>query len=194
MARDNKTRYVILGVLAGGPKSGYEINKWVQGTVVHFWKESFGQIYPMLAMLCRDRLIRRTSKPTGGRERFVYHITAAGERELDQWVARPPEPLPVRNELLLKLFFGRKVGPEALIPLVEASRESAMRLTEFFAEAERALPAEHGKDPDVQYWMLTLRSGILVTQARLAWAEETLQTLRKLADSKPRAPRKRPRS
>jgi PadR family transcriptional regulator, regulatory protein AphA len=181
MPRDNKTQYVILGVLASGPRSGYEINKWVEQSVTHFWKESFGQIYPMLSRLKREGLIRRSSQPTGKRERFVYHITPAGERELRDWVARAPEPAPVRNELLLKIFFARKVGPEAILPLVEAARQELAQRAAFFAEAERLLPLDFPDDPDVPYWLITLRAGILLTEARLAWANETSKTLKALA-------------
>jgi hypothetical protein len=77
-------------------------------------------------------------------------------------------------------FFGRKVGPDALIPLVEAARDTASQMLSFFAMNEQALLTEFESDPNSAYWLMTLRSGILVTQARVEWADETLATLRKL--------------
>ncbi|MFW6201785.1 MAG: hypothetical protein ACOC8B_04355 [Gemmatimonadota bacterium] len=48
MGRGSRTRYVLLGVLAGGPKTGYEIKRMIDESIGHFWSESYGRIYPGL--------------------------------------------------------------------------------------------------------------------------------------------------
>jgi PadR family transcriptional regulator AphA len=193
MPRDSKTRYVVLGLLASGPMSGYDIKKQVEERVGHFWQESFGQIYPTLRRLCAERLARRTAKPNGGRERHVYRITPAGVADLRRWLVIPPDPMPRRNELLLKLFFGRKVDPAALMPLVEATRAAATRQADEYAALETVLPSAFRGDPNLPYWLLTLRSGVHVTRARIAWAEETLGALQEMARPARHRPRKRTR-
>ncbi len=42
------TAYVILGMVSGEPRSGYEIKALVDNTTRFFWAASYGQIYPEL--------------------------------------------------------------------------------------------------------------------------------------------------
>src|SRR5437867_4405478 len=107
MPRSNKTTHVVLGLLGVSPMTGYDIKKQVEEVTGHFWRESFGQIYPVLGRLCAEGLVTRSAERNGGRRRFVYRITPRGRQALRRWLRTPPEPDPVRRELLLKLFFGR---------------------------------------------------------------------------------------
>ena len=51
MARMNKSRFALLGLLSLGAMSGYDLRKLFEQSLIHFWSESFGQIYPMLRSL-----------------------------------------------------------------------------------------------------------------------------------------------
>lgn len=42
----NRTKYIVLGILALEPSTGYAINKMIKSSTNHFWNESPGQIYP----------------------------------------------------------------------------------------------------------------------------------------------------
>ncbi len=48
MARENKTKYALLGLLNVCPGSGYDIKKLMEQSTSNFWNESYGQIYPIL--------------------------------------------------------------------------------------------------------------------------------------------------
>ena len=48
MAKENRSKYAVLGMLATGPKSGYDIKQTIETSIGHFWNESYGQIYPIL--------------------------------------------------------------------------------------------------------------------------------------------------
>src|SRR5262249_14688905 len=136
MSRANRTEYVILGLLSSAPKSGYAIKNEVEEVIGHFWRESFGQIYPALERLQARGFVQRDSEPAGQRRRFVYTITASGREELRAWLAAPPEPDPVRYELLLKLFFGRNAAPDVLARHVSAYRERAVQVDGFLSGVE----------------------------------------------------------
>lgn len=177
MPRANKSTFLVLGLLNEHPKSGYDIKTEVEEVIGHFWKESFGQIYPVLGRLVRQGLVKKATMPTGGRRRHVYSITAKGRTELERWLRVPPEPESVRNELLLKIFFGYELPPEILVGHVEVFRDRLTRLDRFFQQAEREIAAGDFPARARRSWNLTLRLGILVTKARLAWAEEALETL-----------------
>lgn len=175
--RKNRTRYVLLGLLAEGAKSGYELKQEIETAIGHFWNESYGQIYPQLQQLADDGLAERFSESSGRRERFLYRITPAGRETLRLWLEEPPEPETLRHELLLKIFFGSNTTPEVL----------QRHLAEFQARAERLvltlrsiqaqladIPPEVAEKP---YWLLTIRAGEAAAAARLAWSRDAIETL-----------------
>src|SRR3954447_5611265 len=82
---------VILGLLHFGPRSGYEIKQVVDRSTRFFWAASYGQIYPELKRLDRERLIEGDDAPTGGRARRVYRLTPAGRKELTRWLTSAGE-------------------------------------------------------------------------------------------------------
>src|SRR5947207_2219415 len=95
------TEYAVLGMLALGPGSGYDLKKRIEGSVAHFWSESYGQIYPILARLASRRLVeRRLERQKGKPDRYVYSITAEGLERLGAWLAEPAREQPFRSELL----------------------------------------------------------------------------------------------
>ena len=99
------TAYVILGMLAWRPMSGYEIKALVDKSTRFFWAASYGQIYPELRRLAEAGLIEGKASPQGGRQRNVYRLTRAGQRELEAWLGVDAGGFETRDEGLLKLFF-----------------------------------------------------------------------------------------
>ncbi|HSA57459.1 MAG TPA: PadR family transcriptional regulator [Gemmatimonadaceae bacterium] len=177
----NRTEFAILGLLADGPRSGYDIRKEVQETLPHFWNESVGHIYPMLHRLHGRGLVSRMTEPGEGKPaRHVYHITEDGLAELREWLAAPVEPTPPRLEILLKLFFGAHTEPPVLIEHIaryRVARERALAALERIA----AGPELRGTDARRTYLRLTLSSGIHAARAAIAWCDEALQVLHGLA-------------
>lgn len=176
--RASSTPYAVLGLLSLEPMSGYDIRNAAATSIGHFWSESFGQIYPALADLRARGLIRRLpGGRAGGRERQVYEITERGRRALREWRAVPPRAEPVRNELLLKLFFGdrdsRAHDADSVSQLL--ARERA-RLAEFRRIRER-VTHEHRGHPGLPHWMITLSYGEHRSRANVRWCRETLRVL-----------------
>lgn len=101
----NKTRYAILGVLLGGPTSGYEIKSLMGRSTVYFWRESDSTIYPMLKVLTREGKVLPETVYVGKKKKEVFSITEAGRREFKAWLDSPTGSETPRNEFLLKLFF-----------------------------------------------------------------------------------------
>jgi PadR family transcriptional regulator AphA len=115
------TAYVILGMLAWGPRSGYDVKAAVDYSVRFFWAASYGQIYPELRYLSEAGLVRGKAEPQSGRRRTVYRLTAAGERALEEWLAEEPQTFETRDEALLKLFFADS-SPETAVASLDAKR------------------------------------------------------------------------
>ena len=178
MLKPNRTKQAILGFLTWKPMSGYDIKKFVDQSISNFWSESYGQIYPILKRLAAEGLARQSVAETaGGRSQHLYSITEVGRAELRRWLAEPAEPDRVRNELLLKLFFGRQVDLETNIRHIENFREQQLRLTARYAGIGADLRTNRSDHPDLPYWLLTLRCGEQVRRAMIDWCDEALREL-----------------
>src|SRR5207247_8638373 len=116
------TASVILGMLGWRPMSGYDIKSIVDKSTRLFWAASYGQIYPELRRLAAAGLIEGKASPHGGRKRNVYRLTAAGRKELRAWLDAEPEVYELRDEALLKLFFGDATGGDSAAATLDAKR------------------------------------------------------------------------
>lgn len=74
-------RVVVLALLEEQPRHGYELIKELEERTGGAYRPSPGVVYPTLAMLEDEGLIRQT-EAEGGRKRF--EITADGKAELDR--------------------------------------------------------------------------------------------------------------
>ncbi len=178
MARRSKTKFALLGVLSHGPASGYDIKKFIDGSIGYFWNESFGQIYPMLKELEEQGLVRAKDEDQAGRR--LYRMTAAGGRALDEYLREPPDEFQVRDEMLLKLFFGARIADEPLhAEFLEEKRLRMRRTLDTYEKIAADIRKNASGNPDAPFWLITLRKGVLSTEAELAWIEETLRELKR---------------
>lgn len=181
-ARVNPTEFALLGLLAEQPRSGYDIKKEVEGRFGHFWHESYGHIYPMLARLRRRRLItRRSAGRKGGRQRNVYAITASGRKSLTAWFATPPAPPKPRNEVLLRLMLGRFAPPGVLRRDVAAYRDRIVGGLGQLRAVERLLAEDtDASAADLAQWRIVLSFGIEVFATIERWCDATDRSLREI--------------
>lgn len=178
--KNASSRFAVLGMLTLEPMSGYEIKRRIADSVAHFWAESYGQLYPTLAALAHEGLVeRRTESQAGRPERHVYSITDEGREALQDWLTAPPQRQRPRNELLLKLFFARSAPPEVALAHLEGMRKHSEQEVEQFGAIERELRKASADDPDARFWLISLRYGLLRSQAAVAWAEESMTALRR---------------
>ena len=138
----SSTAKVILGMVASGRTTGYDIKQLVDKSTRHFWAASYGQIYPELKRLEDAGLLQGREDPTGGRARRSFRLTRAGEAALREWLTGGEELIwELRDEALLKLFFADLLSPaeaQELIRLrIEFHERTAARLREIepFARA-----------------------------------------------------------
>jgi len=180
-ARARSTPYAVLGMLSLAPMSGYDIRKESEQSIGYFWSESFGQIYPALRDLKAEGLIRRrTGKSNGNRERQVYEITERGREALAAWRAEPPRETPLRNELLLKLFFGRADAVAHEAGWIEKVLEEQHADLREFERIRVEIEKEQHDHPSSPFWLIALSYGEHRARAILRWGRETQKALRAL--------------
>jgi DNA-binding PadR family transcriptional regulator len=187
MPRANRTRFTILGVLTLRPMSGYDIRKFIQGSIANFWRESYGQLYPSLRELTDDGLVtRRHERQEGKPGRYVYSITPQGRTALRDWLGEPAEWEVPRSELLLKIFFGTEVPVETSLKHVARRREELREDQERLKGIAAALEQERRTAPGLPFWLLTIRQGLLINEALIAWCDEAQDVLQGLPVARPR--------
>ncbi len=206
MVRKARTPFAILGLLCWKPMAGYDIKKMVEVAFTYFWSESYGQIFPALNRMVDDGLATKEVDPaSGGRRRQVYTVTPAGREVFAEWLALPSSKPQLRDEMKLKFFLSSRTTTAEGVRLLEEYRDqqrehlAMLRESEVILKAaieQEDLPAELAELSNTLGWSdkpatnrseayellvfyLTLRSGVLVAEARVAWAEEVLPVLRK---------------
>ena len=177
---ESRSRYAVLGALSIEPMSGYDIKNLLERTVGHFWNEGYGQIYPTLKQLSSAGLVTSHVETGSGKpDRHIYTMTEAGWDALRQWLVLPVDSeRPGRSELLLKLFFGQHAPAATNLEHVRQHRQLLVTLIARYQAIEAELNTE--ASPDQPYWLITLRHGLAVTRASLAWCDETIHRLLEL--------------
>lgn len=171
LTRLTPTGRVILGMIASGRQTGYEIKQFVDRSTRHFWAASYGQIYPELRRLEQQGFVQGRSEPSGGRARTVYALTEQGQDALRAWLASDAELLyELRDEGMLKLFFS-DLAPEVRLENVRAMRSLYQhKLDQLTLLEAKAAGMRTGT-------RLTLEIGLGVTRWLLDWCESTERRL-----------------
>lgn len=182
MARENKSLYALLGILSLGPQSGYEIKKMIEGSLIHFWQEGYGQIYPNLKKLVSHELATvHTEQQKDKPDKKIYQVTEKGKQELQHWLEKPIDHLPPeKNELLLKLFFGHSISTEQSITHIERHRQQMNENLKIYEGIESFLLQDACHDPNTQYYLLTLNYGKGITGSIINWCDDSIKKLREI--------------
>jgi len=121
-----------------GSRTGYDIKQKIEISTRFFWGASYGQIYPELKRLAAAGLVEAEQDPRGGLKRTAYRLTPAGERVLHEWLTdhQAHQLFEMRDEALLKIFFGDLLTSEELLANVAARREWCDRTLELFQQID----------------------------------------------------------
>lgn len=135
----------LLGLIAAEPMSGYGLARLFERTLARAWPARHPQIYPALAELEEQGLLRVSE--TGPRGRKTYAITEDGVVEVQRWLRETTPDRTVRNETILRLFMLWLLDSGEAVAFFDDEIEShRQRLTSFeqtLAHDERQR-REHG--------------------------------------------------
>jgi DNA-binding PadR family transcriptional regulator len=82
--------------------SGYGLARLFERTLARTWPAKHPQIYPALAALSEQELLRVSE--TGPRRRKTYAVTDSGVAEVQRWLRETAPDREARNESLLRVF------------------------------------------------------------------------------------------
>jgi DNA-binding PadR family transcriptional regulator len=158
------TEAAILGLVAGGELSGYDLQRRISKSVGYFWRPARSQIYVVLPRLVeRGFALSRTVHQGGRPDKHLYRITPDGLAALREWLEQAPlgpDPEPI---LLIKVFFGRYADPEVIRGFVQELRAEAERLQRELAELDATADGD-------RFHALTRTYGMAISTAIIDWA------------------------
>lgn len=181
----NTLAYGLLSLIAIGPCSGYDLTQRIQ----LFWNAKHSQIYPLLAQLEENGLVRFELVPQSDKpDKKVYSITEAGREAIRSWLPEPTDPPVHRDEFVLKVFSLWLAGPEDMLKLLaekeQALTEKLARLKKRTEELRQIARREDGTVADE--WpspffgpSILLRKALATTHAELDWCREVMDSAAK---------------
>lgn len=183
MAKTNKTKYAILGVLNERPGSGYDVKKFCDN-IAYFWNENYSHIYPVLRQMEEEGLVTKTTEQSEGRPpRNIFSITPAGKEEFIKWLTLPVEPNILRAELLLKLLFSNNIPVENMIEKLEDKIEEQKLIRKHLDNGEAEIKNLIKTERKLKAWLSVIKWGKTINDATIAWCEETIQVLQEDEES-----------
>jgi len=174
--------YVILAGLIRRPRSGYDLTRWMERETSHFFAMGHSSVYPALARLEREGLVRHDVVPSEkGPERKVYTVSEAGREALLAWADEPPVEKHMRDEQLVKALCYPYIPKERAIRRLEEEKARHEKILAQYEGHERVLEDlfREGSISGEGYLgtKLTLARGLGAERSYIEWCEEATQML-----------------
>lgn len=172
--------YAMLCLLSIKPMNGYLMKQWVDNVLSHFWKTSYGQIYPTMEKFLAEGLVEveRRESETAPPSKY-YHITDKGQAELKEWLLEDTLDFNYRDETLLKFYFSSLLPIDTVIDKFERSLEFQQEQLDRYKK-DKVRMAEEVSDPTRQQQLtyLSTKKGIYLNEARLKWMQDCIEELK----------------
>jgi PadR family transcriptional regulator, regulatory protein AphA len=177
--------HAILAFIEFEPMSGYDLKKFFDVSVAHFWSTTQSHIYKSLEGLekkgwAEAHVIQGNGKPN----RKQYQITDEGRSELRRWLVTPLPMDPVREAMLIQVFFSHFSTNEEITALLEARMKEIREHLHILRTSAQTAINENAQQLGIerarQLWQITLDYGIDYYKFELAWHEKTMETIRNL--------------
>lgn len=160
--------YAILGLLALGPRHGYELAPYFGrgGELGLVCTLGTPRLYALLHALEQLGLIvGETLPPSGGPPRTIFSLTEAGAARFGEWLDHPIRRLrEIRQDFLLKLYFSRRIRGHDTRGLIDRQIAACRAVSQELAEAAEAEPAG-------SFARLIYRSRRATAEATIAWLD-----------------------
>jgi DNA-binding PadR family transcriptional regulator len=187
------TCYAILGILALKPRTAYELAAEMQHCFEYFWPRADARVYEDAARLAKAGLVSVNKEHLGKRPRTTYAITAAGQHALEEWLAKPSQPISLEFEGLLKVYLARFGSRDQLLATLQATAVDAqdmLRVATFVRQVYLQCQAPF-QDEQMHIWAFIF--DFLTDYMRLvqSWAERTRREVESWRDLSPEGKRDR---
>ncbi|WP_433223609.1 PadR family transcriptional regulator [Microtetraspora malaysiensis] len=170
-------RHAMLGLLARGPASGYDLLKLFEISLSNVWPATQSQLYSELGRLADTGLVKVVAE--GPRGRKEYAITDEGLAELRHWITEVEPNRSRRSDMLLRVFFLNTVEPEQARQYLRdraaaavTQHEGLAKIREFIADEQDALSV---------YGRIAVEWGLRFSAMQQEWAEWAAEEIDQLS-------------
>jgi DNA-binding PadR family transcriptional regulator len=176
-------RHAVLAALLEGEASGYQLAKRFDVSVANFWSATPQQLYRELERLDADGLLRgRVVEQQRRPNKRVFTLTDAGREELHAFVAQPPKPTAIRDDLLVKLQAAGAGDQDAVREALAERLEHAHAKLALYDRLRDGLldgrsEEAYLRDADRVGPYLTLMGGRMYEQQNIRWCTAVLEVL-----------------
>ena len=132
--------------------SGYDVSRRMAATTAHFYRTSFGSIYPSLSRMEAEGLVASERDDSEARARKAYRILGPGRKALREWLASPIDIAAGPSHLLARIFFLGALDPgKARAVLADFRKAASERRSWLEGALERAMGdlGESCAEPDL---------------------------------------------
>lgn len=183
MARQNTTEFALLGILSQGPASGYDLSKFCESEIGHFWNETYSSIYPAVKRLydkgwVAKAYVQQSDKP----DKVVYEINDEGLRVFREWLDAEVIPVSSRNVLALKLYFGSQIKKKTLRRHIAQYRLNLLKSLAMLEPKIAGIRKDGGDSDETVFALLTVSQKIHATKAMLDWCRSADDVINGLED------------
>ncbi|MBN1581509.1 MAG: PadR family transcriptional regulator [Anaerolineae bacterium] len=173
MATGKSFGHLVLGLLDQQPMSGYDIKRLIERLSWLIGGASFGNIYPTLHTLLKDKLVTvdvesHQDKPL----RKVYSINERGRQALQAWLKQPIPRNASPKAFVMRLILTRDLAEDTLAAHLQDWHAQILSHLDDLREMNG-----RSEQPGVG-WHLALDYGLAVANTELIWLDRVSQSLR----------------
>jgi PadR family transcriptional regulator AphA len=167
--------FALLGLLARGPRSGYDIATQLKEGVGPFWHARHSQIYPELARLEADALVSHERVAQHDRpDKKVFSILPTGRAALVDWVTSPFDSPQIRDELTLRAYSVWLAEPATAAAVFRAQaqhhRDQLARYEDYRLDMEKTSGPNLGQVHNPEFaTYATLQRGLAYERELATW-------------------------
>jgi DNA-binding PadR family transcriptional regulator len=170
-------KHAVLGLVIERPGYGYELVQRFEQRI-GVWRPSKTAVYPALLRLHARGYVQRRADSSAHRNVTWYEATEQGREEFRTWLRTPPDLMPMRDEMFVKIAFATEDDLHLLIDQTRTQERLCLDRIEQLAGGSADVTAL--TDPAAE-WRVIGQAWLTRTEAaQLAATVEALQEARAL--------------
>lgn len=173
------TTYAILGLLAAGPQSAYELAERMEIGYGFYWPRARSYVFTETKKIGELGWASGRERARGARKRTEYRITRAGRAALRRWLRTQPTTFALENEHLVRVYLAAFGTTDDLVAVLHDAKD---RATAMLGIADRVITEyeqHHIEGPQDEPHLRALLVDFLSSFARMTsdWADRSLDEI-----------------
>ena len=173
-------KYAILGLVNREPMTGYDIKKaFDDRALTSFWHAEHSQIYPELAKLVNEGLLKYDTDIRGEKmEKKLYTITPEGHEEFLAWLKDDvPVDRTFKDIFRLRTYYSESLSEDEFLRLLQSQKKQHIDKRDKLADVKEKVfnntPPKKGTTALGDY--MVLDGAVLRENAYIEWLDKCIE-------------------